>query len=67
MSSDVAPARDDDRPTAPALARDFELEQVRQAVRGIRFGEVRIIIQDGRVVQIDRVEEPRLRSPARYV
>ena len=32
-----------------------------QAVRGIRFGEVRVIIQDGVIVQIERVEKQRLR------
>jgi hypothetical protein len=41
--------------------REFDLEQVRNAVRGIRFGEVRLIIQDGVVVQIERVEKQRLR------
>ena len=38
-----------------------ELEQIRKAVQGIRFGEVRVIIQDGLVVQIERVEKQRLR------
>lgn len=41
--------------------KQFDLEQVLIAVRGIRFGEVRLIIQDGAVVQIERVEKQRLR------
>ena len=61
MSSKATPARDEERTPAPASARDFDLEQVRQAVRGIRFGEVRVIIQDGLIVQIERVEKQRLR------
>lgn len=42
-------------------ARDFDGEKIRLAVSGIRFGEVRLIIQDGVIVQIDRVEKQRLR------
>jgi hypothetical protein len=44
-------------PTAPAV----DLEPIRAAIKGIRFGEVRIVIQDGRVIQIDRVEKQRIR------
>ena len=39
----------------------MDLEQVRLAVKAIRFGEVRVIIQDGVIVQIDRIEKQRLR------
>lgn len=42
-------------------ARGFDLDQVRMAVNGIRYGEVRVIIQDGVIVQIERVEKQRLR------
>jgi hypothetical protein len=37
------------------------MDQVRMAIKGIRFGEVRVVIQDGVVVQIERVEKQRLR------
>ena len=38
-----------------------ELErQVREALRIIRFGTVTLVIQDGRVVQIDKSEKIRL-------
>ena len=49
--------------TAPtsSSSREFDAEKIRQAVSGIRFGEVRLIIQDGVIVQIDRVEKQRLR------
>lgn len=40
---------------------DHELEQIRRAVKGLRFGEVRVVVQDGVIVQIDRVEKLRLR------
>ncbi len=59
MSNGTASPRDDSR--AAVAAADFDLEQVHQAVRGIKFGEVRVIIQDGHVVQIERVEKERLR------
>jgi hypothetical protein len=45
----------------PSPGRDHEIEQIRVAVHGIRFGEVRVVIQDGVIVQIDRLEKQRLR------
>ncbi len=40
--------------------RDFELAQIREALQGMRFGTVNIVVQDGVVVQIDRTEKKRL-------
>jgi len=37
------------------------VESIRAAITGIRFGEVRVIIQDGVVIQIDRLEKNRLK------
>ncbi|APW63581.1 YezD family protein [Paludisphaera borealis] len=53
--------RNIDREGFPIPAGDLDLDQVRAAVRGIRYGEVRVIIQDGQIVQIDRLEKQRLR------
>ena len=61
MLNESFAAREDGRALRPASARDLDLERVRDAVRGIRFGEVRVIIQDGVIVQIERVEKQRLR------
>ncbi len=36
------------------------LRQILKAVRSVRFGQVQIIIQDSRVVQIDTTEKIRL-------
>jgi hypothetical protein len=50
--------------TAPAASeddRELEFAQIRDALRGMRFGSVNIIIQDGVVVQIDRTEKRRVR------
>jgi len=37
------------------------IEQIRDALRGLRFGNISIVVQDGVVVQIDRTEKRRLR------
>ena len=44
--------------------RELELAQIRDALRGLRFGAVNIIVQDGVVVQIDRTEKRRVRQAA---
>ena len=36
------------------------LDEIKAAIERIRFGSVQIIIQDGRVVQIDATEKKRL-------
>ena len=44
-------------------AREREIAQIRDALRGLKFGAVNIVVQDGVVVQIDRTEKRRLRKP----
>ena len=41
--------------------QEAALEQIRDALRGLRFGNVSIVVQDGVVVQIERTEKRRLR------
>jgi hypothetical protein len=48
---------------ATSDVRDQELGQIREALRGLRFGSVNVIVQDGVVVQIDRTEKRRIRRP----
>lgn len=36
------------------------LERIQDALRGLRFGEVTVIVQDGLVVQVERTEKLRL-------
>ena len=48
---------------SPELTRDQELQQIREALRGLRYGAVHIVVQDGLVIQIDRTEKRRLRLP----
>jgi hypothetical protein len=40
---------------------EVAIEQIRDALRGLRFGNVSIVVQDGVVVQIERTEKRRLR------
>ncbi len=40
-----------------------ELQEVAEALRGLRYGVVQVVVQDGVVVQIDRTEKRRLRNP----
>jgi hypothetical protein len=36
------------------------LHEVLQCLRRVRFGSVQLIVQDGRVIQVDTVEKKRL-------
>jgi hypothetical protein len=61
MANKPLSPRNIEREAFPIPAIDFDLDQVRSAVRGIRYGEVRVVIQDGLIVQIDRLEKQRIR------
>ena len=41
------------------------LELVEEALRGLQYGVVTIIVQDGVVVQVERTERRRVQSPRR--
>jgi len=45
-----------------ASVADEALNQIRDSLRGLRFGSVNIIVQDGVIIQIDRTEKRRLRN-----
>ena len=36
---------------------DEELKQIKESLRGLRYGAVQITVQDGVIVQIDRTEK----------
>lgn len=46
----------------PFQARDNDWQQIQDALRGLRYGSVNIIVQDGVIVQVDRTEKRRLRQ-----
>ena len=58
---DVMTEKTNQRPAATDPARvSSALEHIRQALEGLRFGEVSVIVQDGVVVQLERKERTRL-------
>jgi hypothetical protein len=61
MPNIAQPPQHDERvlPSCPAV--NLDLDRVRRAVNGIRYGEVRVIIQDGVIIQIERIEKQPLR------
>ncbi len=65
-----APEEGQNEPPEDDQSNEHELSHVRDALRGLRFGTVTLIVQDGVVVQIDRTEKRRIRSgkapPERY-
>ena len=50
----------------PEATRDQDLQQIREALRSLRYGSVHVVVQDGHVIQIDRTEKNR-RSKANPV
>ncbi len=48
--------------SAVPLLTEPVLTALTEALRGIRYGTVTVIIQDGRVIQIDRTERKRLKT-----
>jgi hypothetical protein len=40
------------------------LHAITEALRGLRFGSVNIVVQDGVIVQIERIEKRRLTRPS---
>lgn len=47
-------------PTLEKPAASLPIEEIQAAVNKIRYGTVQLIIQDGRIVQIDTTEKKRL-------
>lgn len=47
---------------ATRLPTDEELREVASSLRGMRFGSVTIVVQDGVIIQIDKTEKRRLRN-----
>jgi hypothetical protein len=45
-----------------SAATEEAIEQIRESLRGLQFGSVNIIVQDGVIIQIDRTEKKRLRG-----
>jgi hypothetical protein len=48
------------QPSSPSPPAELPITAIQEAVESIRFGVVQLIIQDGRIVQIDKTEKIRL-------
>lgn len=48
------------QPQAPDSWEQTILSEVLQAIRRVRHGYVQVIVQDGRVIQIDTMEKKRI-------
>lgn len=46
--------------TAQATISDAAIQAILQALDGLRYGQVTVIVQDGRVMQVDRTDRYRL-------
>ena len=44
------------------LPSEDELREIAASLRGLRFGSVSIVVQDGVIIQIDRTEKKRMRT-----
>ncbi len=44
------------------MPTDEELREIVASLRGMRYGSVSIVVQDGVIIQIDRTEKKRLRN-----
>jgi hypothetical protein len=44
----------------PDQKEELAIEQVRKALRGLRFGTITLVVQDGIVIQIDRASKARV-------
>lgn len=55
------PERSRPNPGDPDAELTRALEHVRDALRDLKFGEVRLSIQDGVIMQVERIERTRLR------
>ena len=59
-------AREDGPPAALALERANQtLDRIQAALRGLRYGTVTAVVQDGVVVQVERTEKIRLEKRVR--
>lgn len=50
-------------PPTPKIPRDVQ-QQILQSVAEIRYGSVEVVIQDGKVVQIESREKQRIKGAA---
>lgn len=60
MADNIAIHEAGTEPTQPRRDVEQTLAHVRDALRGLQYGEISIVVQDGVVIQIERLERTRL-------
>jgi len=55
-------ARSKPREAEPDIVTAEVDAKIRESLRGLRFGSVNVVVQDGVVIQIDKLEKTRLRE-----
>jgi hypothetical protein len=58
----TAPAGDTSERLQRGKVPDSVVEAILDALRGVKFGQITVTVQDGYVVQIERLERRRLRT-----
>lgn len=44
----------------PDQREDLAIEQIRKTLKGMRFGAITLVVQDGIIIQIDRTSKTRI-------
>src|SRR4051812_32549197 len=60
--SDRIPQQPDASAAEQHATADDVINQIRDSLRGLRFGSLNIIVQDGVIIQIERTEKRRIRN-----
>jgi hypothetical protein len=64
MATEPTPAVETSSASRRAVELEEALAHVRDALRGLEYGEISVIVQDGVVIQIERTERKRIRRRA---
>lgn len=61
MTEEIRPTDAEERSDGNDPRAEEAMQRIIEALRGLRYGQVSIIVQDGVVIQIERTERTRLR------
>jgi hypothetical protein len=60
-----SPAGDTQRSEGDDYRSEEAIQRVLDAIRGLRYGQVTVIVQDGVIIQIERTQRTRLKKSGR--
>ncbi|MES2792115.1 MAG: YezD family protein [Planctomycetota bacterium] len=61
LASPIQPSAGE-RPAPRGRVPEVVVDAIVEALRGVKYGQITVTVQDGLVVQIDRMERRRLKS-----